>query len=96
MRTLTNAGARLLALDVTDDASMSAAVDTIVRDTGRIPGGKETFVMRILTGGCRCGATRFKLSDVVDAGYWTIATIANVDADRAARCSPSLQIHPSS
>jgi NAD(P)-dependent dehydrogenase (short-subunit alcohol dehydrogenase family) len=36
MRQLEAAGARLLALDVTDDASMTAAVDTILRDTGRI------------------------------------------------------------
>ncbi len=36
MQTLADAGARLLALDVTDDASMSAAVKTIVHETGRI------------------------------------------------------------
>jgi len=33
---MANAGARLLALDVTDDASMIAAVDPIVRDTRHI------------------------------------------------------------
>jgi NAD(P)-dependent dehydrogenase (short-subunit alcohol dehydrogenase family) len=36
MRELEKAGARLFALDVTDDASMIAAVDTIQRETGRI------------------------------------------------------------
>lgn len=36
MAPLEEAGARLLSLDVTDDASVSAAVDTVLRDTGRI------------------------------------------------------------
>ena len=36
MRPLTAAGARLLSLDVTDDASMTTAVDTILRETGQI------------------------------------------------------------
>jgi len=36
MRSLEAAGARLLSLDVTDDASMTAAVDAILRETGRI------------------------------------------------------------
>lgn len=36
MRQLATAGAKLLALDVTDDASMVAAVDIILRNTGRI------------------------------------------------------------
>jgi NAD(P)-dependent dehydrogenase (short-subunit alcohol dehydrogenase family) len=36
MRSLEEAGARVLSLDVTDDASMTAAVDTILRETGRI------------------------------------------------------------
>jgi NAD(P)-dependent dehydrogenase (short-subunit alcohol dehydrogenase family) len=36
MRSLEAAGARVLSLDVTDDASMTAAVDTILRETGRI------------------------------------------------------------
>jgi NAD(P)-dependent dehydrogenase (short-subunit alcohol dehydrogenase family) len=36
MRPLEAAGAHLLALDVTDEASMIAATDTILRDTGRI------------------------------------------------------------
>jgi len=36
MRSLQAAGARILSLDVTDDASMIAAVDTILRETGRI------------------------------------------------------------
>ena len=36
MKPLDAAGGRLLALDVTDDASMVAAVATILRETGRI------------------------------------------------------------
>jgi NAD(P)-dependent dehydrogenase (short-subunit alcohol dehydrogenase family) len=36
MRSLQAAGARVLSLDVTDDASMTAAVDAILRETGRI------------------------------------------------------------
>jgi len=36
MRSLQEAGARVVSLDVTDDASMTAAVDAILRDTGRI------------------------------------------------------------
>jgi NADP-dependent 3-hydroxy acid dehydrogenase YdfG len=36
MQPLAAAGARLLALDVTDDASMIAAVKTILEETGRI------------------------------------------------------------
>jgi NAD(P)-dependent dehydrogenase (short-subunit alcohol dehydrogenase family) len=36
MQKLAAAGARLLALDVTDDASMTAAVETVLRDAGRI------------------------------------------------------------
>ena len=36
MQLLAEAGARLLSLDVTDDKSMATAVDTILRDTGRI------------------------------------------------------------
>jgi len=36
MEPLAKAGARLLALDVTDDGSMTAAVDKIVKETGRI------------------------------------------------------------
>jgi NAD(P)-dependent dehydrogenase (short-subunit alcohol dehydrogenase family)/sugar lactone lactonase YvrE len=36
MRSLEAAGARALSLDVTDDASMTAAVDAILRETGRI------------------------------------------------------------
>jgi NAD(P)-dependent dehydrogenase (short-subunit alcohol dehydrogenase family) len=36
MRSLEAAGARVLSLDVTDDASMTAAVDAILRETGRI------------------------------------------------------------
>jgi NAD(P)-dependent dehydrogenase (short-subunit alcohol dehydrogenase family) len=36
MRSLEVAGARVLSLDVTDDASMTASVDTILRETGRI------------------------------------------------------------
>jgi len=36
MRPLEASGARLLSLDVTDDASMSAAVQAILRETGRI------------------------------------------------------------
>lgn len=36
MQSLGQAGARVLALDVTDDRSMSAAVDTILQETGRI------------------------------------------------------------
>jgi NAD(P)-dependent dehydrogenase (short-subunit alcohol dehydrogenase family) len=36
MRSLEAAGARVLSLDVTDDASMMAAVDGILRETGRI------------------------------------------------------------
>lgn len=36
MSTLAREGARLLALDVTDDASMVAAVEAILADTGRI------------------------------------------------------------
>ena len=38
MKPLETAGARLLALDVTDDASMVAAIDEIVRDAGRLDG----------------------------------------------------------
>jgi len=36
MHSLEAAGARVLSLDVTDDASMTAAVDAILRETGRI------------------------------------------------------------
>jgi NAD(P)-dependent dehydrogenase (short-subunit alcohol dehydrogenase family) len=36
MRSLQEAGAHLVSLDVTDDASMTAAVDSILRETGRI------------------------------------------------------------
>jgi NAD(P)-dependent dehydrogenase (short-subunit alcohol dehydrogenase family) len=36
MKSLADAGARLLTLDVTDDDSMTAAVNTIIRETGRI------------------------------------------------------------
>jgi len=36
MRSLEDAGARVVSLDVTDDASMTAAVDAILRETGRI------------------------------------------------------------
>ncbi len=36
MRSLQEAGARVFSLDVTDDASMTAAVDSILRETGRI------------------------------------------------------------
>ena len=36
MKPLEAAGARLLSLDVTDDLSMTTAVETIVRETGRI------------------------------------------------------------
>ncbi len=36
MRSLQAAGARVLSLDLTDDASMGAAVDAILRETGRI------------------------------------------------------------
>jgi NADP-dependent 3-hydroxy acid dehydrogenase YdfG len=36
MQSLASAGARLLALDVTDDSSMTTAVKTILHDTGRI------------------------------------------------------------
>jgi NAD(P)-dependent dehydrogenase (short-subunit alcohol dehydrogenase family) len=36
MRSLEAAGARVLSLDVTNDASMTAAVDAILRETGRI------------------------------------------------------------
>jgi NAD(P)-dependent dehydrogenase (short-subunit alcohol dehydrogenase family) len=36
MRPLADAGARLLALDVTDDTSMTTAVKTILQETGRI------------------------------------------------------------
>jgi NAD(P)-dependent dehydrogenase (short-subunit alcohol dehydrogenase family) len=36
MRSLEEAGVRVLSLDVTDDASMTAAVDAILRETGRI------------------------------------------------------------
>jgi NAD(P)-dependent dehydrogenase (short-subunit alcohol dehydrogenase family) len=36
MQKLAAGGARLLALDVTDDASMTAAVETVLRDAGRI------------------------------------------------------------
>ena len=36
MHLLKNAGARLLALDVTDDTSLTTAVETILRETGRI------------------------------------------------------------
>jgi len=36
MQKLAAAGARLLALDVTDDASMTAAVETVLRNAGRI------------------------------------------------------------
>jgi NAD(P)-dependent dehydrogenase (short-subunit alcohol dehydrogenase family) len=36
MRALEDAGARVVPLDVTDDASMTAAIDTILREAGRI------------------------------------------------------------
>ncbi len=36
MKPLADAGARLLALDVTDDGSMTAAVKTVMQETGRI------------------------------------------------------------
>ena len=36
MQPLAKAGAHLLALDVTDDASLTSAVETILRETGRI------------------------------------------------------------
>jgi NAD(P)-dependent dehydrogenase (short-subunit alcohol dehydrogenase family) len=36
MRSLQEAGARVVSLDVTEDASMTAAVDSILRETGRI------------------------------------------------------------
>jgi len=36
MKGLAEAGARLLSLDVTDDASMTAAVQTVLREAGRI------------------------------------------------------------
>jgi NAD(P)-dependent dehydrogenase (short-subunit alcohol dehydrogenase family) len=36
MKSLADAGARLLALDVTDDGSMTAAVKTVMHETGRI------------------------------------------------------------
>jgi NAD(P)-dependent dehydrogenase (short-subunit alcohol dehydrogenase family) len=36
MQPLAAAGAKLLALDVTEDGSMSTAIDTILRETGRI------------------------------------------------------------
>jgi NAD(P)-dependent dehydrogenase (short-subunit alcohol dehydrogenase family) len=36
MKSLADAGARLLALDVTDEASMNAAVETVMQETGRI------------------------------------------------------------
>ena len=36
MKSLADAGARLLALDVTDDGSMTAAVKTVMQETGRI------------------------------------------------------------
>jgi NAD(P)-dependent dehydrogenase (short-subunit alcohol dehydrogenase family) len=36
MHSLQAAGARVLSLDMTDDASMTTAVDTILRETGRI------------------------------------------------------------
>jgi NAD(P)-dependent dehydrogenase (short-subunit alcohol dehydrogenase family) len=36
MQSLASAGARLLSLDVTDDASLTTAVETISRETGRI------------------------------------------------------------
>jgi NADP-dependent 3-hydroxy acid dehydrogenase YdfG len=36
MKGLSEAGARLLALDVTDDASMTTAVQTILQEAGRI------------------------------------------------------------
>jgi len=36
MKSLVDAGARLLALDVTDDGSMTAAVKTVMQETGRI------------------------------------------------------------
>jgi NAD(P)-dependent dehydrogenase (short-subunit alcohol dehydrogenase family) len=36
MKSLADAGARLLALDVTDDSSMTAAVKTVMQETGRI------------------------------------------------------------
>jgi NAD(P)-dependent dehydrogenase (short-subunit alcohol dehydrogenase family) len=36
MKSLADAGARLLALDVTDDGSMTAAVNTVLQETGRI------------------------------------------------------------
>ena len=38
MKSLQQAGARILSLDVTDDASMVAAIDTISRDSGRLNG----------------------------------------------------------
>jgi NAD(P)-dependent dehydrogenase (short-subunit alcohol dehydrogenase family) len=36
MKTLAAAGARLMAVDVTDDGSMTAAVETVMREAGRI------------------------------------------------------------
>jgi NAD(P)-dependent dehydrogenase (short-subunit alcohol dehydrogenase family) len=36
MKSLADAGARLLALDVTDEGSMTAAVDTVMQEAGRI------------------------------------------------------------
>jgi len=36
MQSLADAGAHLLALDLTDDASMAAAVNTVMQETGRI------------------------------------------------------------
>jgi NAD(P)-dependent dehydrogenase (short-subunit alcohol dehydrogenase family) len=36
MKSLADAGARILALDVTDDGSMSAAVKSVLQETGRI------------------------------------------------------------
>ncbi len=36
MKALADAGARLLALDVTDDGSMTAAVETVLQETGRM------------------------------------------------------------
>jgi NAD(P)-dependent dehydrogenase (short-subunit alcohol dehydrogenase family) len=36
MKSLADAGARLLALDVTDDGSMTAAVETVMQEAGRI------------------------------------------------------------
>jgi NAD(P)-dependent dehydrogenase (short-subunit alcohol dehydrogenase family) len=36
MKSLADAGAHLLALDLTDDASMAAAVNTVMQETGRI------------------------------------------------------------